>query len=58
MGLRDAEAKAFGFPGLRFVTIPHPYGQLPEAEALAIATRAGQEVLEMLSRVPQERVRA
>jgi len=46
--MREAEAKAWGVPGLRFVTLKHPYGQLPRAEAQPIAEHLAGGLLHQL----------
>ncbi len=49
VSLRDYEARNFGLPSLPFVTVPHPYGQLPPEEALRLASLAAEEVLQAIA---------
>jgi len=46
--MREAEAKAWGVPDLRFLTLKHPYGQLPQAQAQPIAERLAADLVENL----------
>lgn len=56
--MRQLEARSHGVPDARFVTIPHPFGQLPRAEALPVAAKAAEEIGELLRAAEGERVRA
>ena len=53
--LARSELKAFGFPELPLVLIPHPYGQVPRERAVAVAEKAAQEVLDQLERAAPRR---
>ena len=47
--LARLQARAMGYPNLRLVTIQHPLGGIPEAEAQAKATGALDTLLQSLS---------
>ena len=58
VSLRDYEARTFGLPSLPFVTVPHPYGQLPREEALRLASVAAEEVIQAIEQRQEVRVPA